>query len=78
MADGQHGLEPAATATTHCPNSSRASAMTGSVRSAAYSGCFGHDDAGALTALGLHALQHRGQDAVPRLPHPELDDIIVR
>ncbi|WP_018697862.1 amidophosphoribosyltransferase [Amorphus coralli] len=26
-------------------------------------GIFGHDDAGALTALGLHALQHRGQEA---------------
>jgi glutamine phosphoribosylpyrophosphate amidotransferase len=24
-------------------------------------GVFGHPDAGALTALGLHALQHRGQ-----------------
>jgi amidophosphoribosyltransferase len=26
-------------------------------------GIFGHPDAGALTALGLHALQHRGQEA---------------
>ncbi len=26
-------------------------------------GVFGQDDAGALTALGLHALQHRGQEA---------------
>jgi amidophosphoribosyltransferase len=26
-------------------------------------GGFGHPDAGALTALGLHALQHRGQEA---------------
>jgi amidophosphoribosyltransferase len=26
-------------------------------------GIFGHEDAGALTALGLHALQHRGQEA---------------
>jgi amidophosphoribosyltransferase len=26
-------------------------------------GIFGHDDAAALTALGLHALQHRGQEA---------------
>ncbi len=26
-------------------------------------GIFGHHDAGALTALGLHALQHRGQEA---------------
>ena len=25
-------------------------------------GVFGHQDAGALTALGLHALQHRGQE----------------
>ena len=27
-------------------------------------GIFGHPDAAALTALGLHALQHRGQEAV--------------
>jgi len=26
-------------------------------------GIYGHDDAAALTALGLHALQHRGQEA---------------
>jgi len=26
-------------------------------------GVFGHENAGALTALGLHALQHRGQEA---------------
>ena len=26
-------------------------------------GIFGHDDAAAHTALGLHALQHRGQEA---------------
>lgn len=26
-------------------------------------GIFGHDDAAAMTALGLHALQHRGQEA---------------
>jgi amidophosphoribosyltransferase len=26
-------------------------------------GIFGHDDAAAVTALGLHALQHRGQEA---------------
>ena len=26
-------------------------------------GIFGHADAAALTALGLHALQHRGQEA---------------
>ena len=26
-------------------------------------GIFGHDEAAALTALGLHALQHRGQEA---------------
>ena len=26
-------------------------------------GIFGHEDAGALAALGLHALQHRGQEA---------------
>jgi len=27
-------------------------------------GIFGHDDAGAHTVLGLHALQHRGQESV--------------
>ena len=26
-------------------------------------GIFGNEDAAALTALGLHALQHRGQEA---------------
>src|SRR5260221_2659082 len=26
-------------------------------------GIFGHPDASAITALGLHALQHRGQEA---------------
>src|SRR5438552_15589353 len=26
-------------------------------------GIFGHTDAAAITALGLHALQHRGQEA---------------
>ena len=26
-------------------------------------GIYGHEDAAALTALGLHALQHRGQEA---------------
>ena len=26
-------------------------------------GVYGHEDAAALTALGLHALQHRGQEA---------------
>jgi amidophosphoribosyltransferase len=26
-------------------------------------GILGHDDSAALTALGLHALQHRGQEA---------------
>lgn len=26
-------------------------------------GILGHEDAAALTALGLHALQHRGQEA---------------
>ena len=28
-------------------------------------GIFGHPDAAALTALGLHALQHRGQERGP-------------
>ena len=26
-------------------------------------GVFGHEDAATLTALGLHALQHRGQES---------------
>jgi amidophosphoribosyltransferase len=26
-------------------------------------GIFGHNEAAAITALGLHALQHRGQEA---------------
>ena len=26
-------------------------------------GIFGHEDAGALAVLGLHALQHRGQES---------------
>ena len=26
-------------------------------------GVFGHEDASALTALGLHALQHSGQES---------------
>ena len=26
-------------------------------------GIYGHPDAAAITALGLHALQHRGQEA---------------
>ena len=26
-------------------------------------GVFGHEDSAALTALGLHALQHRGQES---------------
>jgi len=30
---------------------------------------FGHDDAAALTALGLHALQHRGQEAAGIAAH---------
>ncbi|MEZ5692033.1 MAG: amidophosphoribosyltransferase [Rickettsiales bacterium] len=32
-------------------------------------GIFGHDDASALTALGLHALQHRGQEAAGIVSH---------
>ena len=32
-------------------------------------GIFGHDDAAALTALGLHALQHRGQEAAGIVTH---------
>ena len=26
-------------------------------------GIYGHDDAAAITTLGLHALQHRGQES---------------
>jgi len=33
------------------------------VRNAGCFGIFGHPDAAAITALGLHALQHRGQEA---------------
>ena len=32
-------------------------------------GVYGHDDAAALTALGLHALQHRGQEATGMVTH---------
>ncbi len=32
-------------------------------------GVFGHKDASALTALGLHALQHRGQEAAGIVSH---------
>lgn len=32
-------------------------------------GVFGHDDASALAALGLHALQHRGQEACGIVSH---------
>jgi amidophosphoribosyltransferase len=32
-------------------------------------GVFGHSGAGALTALGLHALQHRGQEAAGIVSH---------
>jgi len=32
-------------------------------------GAFGHDDAAALAALGLHALQHRGQEASGIVTH---------
>ena len=32
-------------------------------------GVFGHPDAAALTALGLHALQHRGQEAAGIVTH---------
>lgn len=36
-------------------------------------GIFGHDDAAALTALGLHALQHRGQEATGIVSHDGTD-----
>ncbi|MEM9683232.1 MAG: amidophosphoribosyltransferase [Pseudomonadota bacterium] len=32
-------------------------------------GIFGHEEAGALAALGLHALQHRGQEAAGIVAH---------
>lgn len=32
-------------------------------------GIYGHEEAGALTALGLHALQHRGQEAAGIVSH---------
>jgi amidophosphoribosyltransferase len=32
-------------------------------------GIFGHEEAGALVALGLHALQHRGQEAAGIVSH---------
>ena len=32
-------------------------------------GIYGHDEAAALTALGLHALQHRGQEAAGIVSH---------
>lgn len=34
---------------------------------------FGHPDAAALTALGLHALQHRGQEATGIVSHDGVD-----
>ncbi len=40
-----------------CPSTTR------STRNAASSACSDNPDAGALTVLGLHALQHRGQEA---------------
>ncbi|MBI2233951.1 MAG: amidophosphoribosyltransferase [Micavibrio aeruginosavorus] len=36
-------------------------------------GVYGHDDAAALTALGLHALQHRGQEASGIVSHDGTD-----
>lgn len=36
-------------------------------------GVYGHDDAAALTALGLHALQHRGQEASGIVSHDGAD-----
>ena len=35
-------------------------------------GIYGHDDAAAVTALGLHALQHRGQEACGIVTHDRL------
>lgn len=32
-------------------------------------GIYGHEEAGALAALGLHALQHRGQEAAGIVSH---------
>ena len=37
-------------------------------------GIYGHPDAAALTALGLHALQHRGQEAAGIVSFDDLID----
>ena len=34
-------------------------------------GIYGHSDAAALTALGLHALQHRGQESAGLVSYDE-------
>jgi amidophosphoribosyltransferase len=41
-------------------------------------GIFGHPDAGALTVLGLHALQHRGQEAAGIVTHDGMQFIAER
>src|SRR3974390_183145 len=41
-------------------------------------GIFGHPDAGALTVLGLHALQHRGQESVGIVSYDGLQFIAER
>jgi len=41
-------------------------------------GIFGHPDAGALTILGLHALQHRGQESVGIVSYDGLQFIAER